>query len=95
MASLHGCLPARSKTSWPFMPPAEPPPSPFAWGREERVVWGTYVNGFGPTKILAASLDAEKRAALERDFIAVHEKFRTPMGLAMPREYLVTIGIRK
>ena len=53
------------------MPPAEPPPSPFAWGREERVVWGTYVNGFGPTKILAASLDAEKRAALERDGVGL------------------------
>jgi SAM-dependent methyltransferase len=107
----------------PYMPPApaEPPPSPFAWGREERVrellgdafdltfergstvlrmpsgqvVWDIYVTGFGPTKTLAASLDAEKRAALERDFVAIHEKYRTPAGLAMPREHLITIGVRK
>jgi len=58
-------------------------------------VWDIYVTGFGPTKILAASLGAEKRAALERDFIAMHEKYRTVAGVAMPREYLITIGVRK
>lgn len=111
------------KTMRPYMPPppANPPPSPFEWGREERVrellgetfdlifergasvlrmpsgkaVWDIFVSGYGPTKTLAASLDAEKRAALERDFIAMHERHRTPAGLAMPREYLVTIGVRK
>ena len=35
------------------------------------VVWNIYVTGFGPTKMLAASLEAENRAALERDFIAI------------------------
>lgn len=111
------------KTMRPYMPPppTDPPPSPFAWGREERVrellgeafdltfersatvlrmpsgkaVWDIFVTGYGPTKTLAASLDPEKRAALERDFIAMHEKYRTPAGLAMPREYLITIGVRK
>jgi SAM-dependent methyltransferase len=111
------------KTMRPYMPPppAEPPPSPFAWGREERVrellgnafelnfergvtvlrmpngkiVWDVFVTGYGPTKALAASLDSDKRAALERDFIAMHERYRTPTGLAMPRDYLVTSGIRK
>ena len=110
-------------TMRPFMPPppAAPPPSPFAWGREDRVrellgdafdltfergatvlrmpsgqvVWDTFVTGYGPTKMLAASLDVEKRAALERDFIALHEKYRTPAGLTMPREHLITIGVRK
>ena len=107
----------------PYMPPPapEPPPSPFEWGREERVrqllgeafdltfergttvlrmpsgqvVWDIYVAGFGPTKMLAASLDADKRAALQRDFIAIHEEYRTPAGIAMPREYLITAGVRK
>jgi SAM-dependent methyltransferase len=111
------------KTMRPYMPapPSDPPPSPFAWGREERVLellgeafdltfergstmlrmprgkvaWDTFVTGYGPTKMLAASLDVERRAALERDFIALHEKYRTPAGLAMPREHLITIGIRK
>ena len=110
-------------TMRPFMPrpPADPPPSPFAWGREERlrellgkafdltfergttvlripngqIAWDIFVAGYGPTKTLAAALDPEKRGALERAFVAMHEKYRTPMGVAMPREYLVTIGVRK
>ena len=110
-------------TMRPYMPPppANPPPSPFAWGREERVrdllgdafdltfeqgttvlrmpssktVWDTFVTGYGPTKTLAASLDPEKRVSLERDFIAMHEKFRSYAGVSMPREYLITIGVRK
>jgi SAM-dependent methyltransferase len=111
------------KTMRPYMPapPVNPPPSPFAWGREDRVrellgdtfdltfergatvlrmpdgqtVWDLFVTGYGPTKMLAASLDPERRAALQRDLIAMHEKYRVEAGLAMPREYLVTIGVRK
>jgi hypothetical protein len=111
------------QTMRPYMPapPANPPPSPFAWGREDRVrellgdtfdltfergatvlrmpngqtVWDLFVAGYGPTKMLAASLDPERRAALQRDLIAMHEKYRVEAGLAMPREYLVTIGVRK
>lgn len=111
------------QTMRPYMPPppASPPPSPFAWGREERVrellgdyydlsfergatvlrmpsgqtVWDIFVAGYGPTKMLAASLEPERRAELQRDFIAMHEKHRTPIGIAMPREYLCTFGIRK
>ncbi len=60
-----------------------------------KVIWDVFVNGYGPTKTLAASLSPEKRAALERDFIAMHERYRTPAGVAMPREYLVAVGGRK
>jgi SAM-dependent methyltransferase len=70
------------QTMRPYMPPppANPPPSPFEWGRPERVrellgdafelqfepgttilrmpdgesVWELFVNGYGPTKTLAA-----------------------------------------
>ena len=68
-------------------PPENPPPSPFEWGRPERIsellgdafelrfepgtttlrmpngeaVWELFVNGYGPTKSLAASI--ESRAA--------------------------------
>jgi len=111
------------QTMRPYMPPPpdNPPPSPFAWGREGRVrellgdtfdlafepgttvlrmpsgqtVWDIFVTGYGPTKTLAASLDPERRTALRRDFIAMHEKHRSPVGLAMPRDYLCTIGTRK
>jgi len=102
-------------------PPAEPPPSPFDWSREERVcellgdafeltfergtnvlrmpsgqiMWDIFVTGFGPMKALAASLDSSRRIALEREFVLLHERYRTPAGLAVARDYIVTIGVRR
>ena len=58
-------------------------------------VWELFVKGYGPTKALAAALDTEHRESLKRDFIAYHDGFRTELGVAMPRDYLVTIGTRK
>lgn len=58
-------------------------------------VWELFVAGYGPTKSLAANLDPERRESLKRDFIAYHDGFKTELGVAMPRDYLVTIGIRK
>jgi SAM-dependent methyltransferase len=58
-------------------------------------VWELFVAGYGPTKSLAASLDPQRRESLKRDFIAYHDGFKTELGVAMPRDYLVTIGIRK
>jgi SAM-dependent methyltransferase len=60
-----------------------------------RAVWEMFVEGYGPTKTLAASLDASRRKELERDFIAFHDGFRSELGVAMPREYLITLGVRK
>ena len=104
----------------PYMPPPSATPSPFEWGKPERVrellggafdlkfetgvttlrmpsgkaVWDLFVGGYGPTKTVAAACDPKRRQELERDFIAYHEKFSNDLGIAMPREYLVTIGIR-
>jgi SAM-dependent methyltransferase len=107
----------------PYMapPPNPAPPSPFEWGKPERMrqlldgafdlrfergtsfyrepsgeaAWNTFVTGYGPTKSLAASLDEQRRAELRRDFIAFHEGFRTELGICVPREYLLTVGIRR
>jgi SAM-dependent methyltransferase len=102
-------------------PPQPAPPSPFEWGKQERVAellgahfelrfergtsmyrepdgqhaWQTFVNGYGPTKMLAASLDEEKRAALQRDFVAFHDGFADEIGITVPRGYLVTLGTRR
>ncbi len=111
------------KVMRPYMPPpsATPPPSPFEWGKPERVrqllgeafdlrfekgvttlrlpsgraVWDLFLEGYGPTKTVAASCDPKRRQELERDFIAYHDQFSSELGVAMPREYLVTIGVRK
>jgi SAM-dependent methyltransferase len=56
--------------------------------------WNTFVTGYGPTKSLAASLDETRRADLRRDFIAFHDGFPTDLGICVPREYWLTIGVR-
>jgi hypothetical protein len=58
-------------------------------------VWELFVNGFGPIKTLAASVDPERREQLRRDLVAFHEQYRSDLGIAMPRDYLVTIGNRR
>jgi SAM-dependent methyltransferase len=60
-----------------------------------QAAWELFVESYGPTKTLAASLDAARRKELQRDFAAYHDGFRTELGVAMPREYLITIGVRK
>jgi SAM-dependent methyltransferase len=118
-----GTLEGMFKMMKPYMPPpsASPPPSPFEWGRPERVrellgdafdvkfetgtttlrlpsgkaIWELFVTSYGPTKMLAANCDLPRRKELERDFIAYHEAHRNDLGVAMPRDYLVTIGTRK
>jgi SAM-dependent methyltransferase len=57
--------------------------------------WNTFVTGYGPTRMLAASLDDDRRAALKRDFVAFHERFREGHGIHVPRTYVVTTGVRK
>jgi SAM-dependent methyltransferase len=57
--------------------------------------WRTFSVGYGPTRVLAESLDGERREALHRDFVAFHAKFATDLGITVPREYVVTVGVRK
>lgn len=57
--------------------------------------WELFVQCYGPTKTLAALLDPDRREALQRDFEALHDGYRTELGVQMPREYLVTVGTRK
>jgi len=56
--------------------------------------WETFSKGYGPTRILAASLDSERREALGREFAAFHANFATELGISVPREYWLTIGKR-
>ena len=56
--------------------------------------WNTFVTGYGPTRSLAASLDADRLNAFRADFIAFHSHFATELGICMPREYLLTVGVR-
>jgi hypothetical protein len=57
--------------------------------------WNTFSTGYGPTKSLAGSLDEARRADLRRDFIAFHDGFPTELGICVPREYWLTVGVRR
>jgi ubiquinone/menaquinone biosynthesis C-methylase UbiE len=57
--------------------------------------WSTFSTGYGPTKALAGSLDDARRAELRRDFIAFHDGFATELGICVPREYLLSVGVRR
>jgi SAM-dependent methyltransferase len=56
--------------------------------------WETFSTGYGPTRALANSLDPERREALRQDFTAFHAAFPTELGICMPREYWLTVGVR-
>jgi SAM-dependent methyltransferase len=101
-------------------PPSPAPPSPFEWGRTERIqqllsppftlrfekgisyyrepsgeaAWNTFSTGYGPTRLLAASLDPAVRSMFREDFVAFHDGFRTELGICVPREYCLTVGER-
>ncbi|HXF86770.1 MAG TPA: methyltransferase domain-containing protein [Xanthobacteraceae bacterium] len=63
--------------------------------RSGEAAWHAFVSGYGPTKALAASLDEKRRNDLKRDFVAFHDGFAAPLGIAMPRQYLLTVGTRR
>lgn len=57
--------------------------------------WNTFVTGYGPTRTLAQNLDADRREQLRKDFIAFHEGFATELGVCVPREYWLAVGVRR
>lgn len=57
--------------------------------------WQTFSTGYGPTRTLATTLDAERREELRRNFMAFHEEFRTELGVTVPRDYVLTVGTRR
>lgn len=57
--------------------------------------WETFSTGYGPTRALAGNLEPDRREALRQDFIAFHAGFLTELGTCVPREYWLTVGVRK
>jgi SAM-dependent methyltransferase len=60
-----------------------------------QAAWDLFIAGFGPTKMVAASLEPQRREEFTRDIIEYHERFRGELGVAQPREYLVTVGVKR
>jgi SAM-dependent methyltransferase len=56
--------------------------------------WEAYVTGFGPVRIVAASLDVARRGEMRQAFSAWTGQFYTGLGITIPIDYLVTVGNR-
>ncbi len=65
------------------------------YDRDGEAAWNAFAAGYGPTKMLAANLDKARRSQLQRDFVAFHDGYKAPLGIAVPREYLIAIGKRR
>jgi SAM-dependent methyltransferase len=57
--------------------------------------WDLMSTSYGPTKTLVATLDAGRCEQLRQAFITYHDKFRNDVGMTVPREYLLTLGVRR
>lgn len=57
--------------------------------------WDLFVRGYGPTRTLAESLPPDQRESFRRDFLAYYDTYRTELGVAVPREYLLAVGVRR
>ena len=58
-------------------------------------VWQLFSGSYGPTKVLAESLDDERREELHRSFADFHEQHRVDGGIRMARRYLLILGRRR
>jgi SAM-dependent methyltransferase len=57
--------------------------------------WRTFTTGYGPAKTLAGKLDDQALEQLHNDFVTFHNGFATELGITVPREYVVILGVRK
>lgn len=58
-------------------------------------LWDLFVTSFGPLKTLYGSLDERRREELHGDWLAYMERHRHDGRIEAPREYLLTVGIRR
>ena len=62
---------------------------------DSEAMWQMFVTGWGPTKALVSELDEQDRAKFKDELNAFHDQFRTELGITVPRDYLITVGIRQ
>lgn len=67
----------------------------FSSGSAEEA-WQLFVTNFGPTKVLAESLDDERREEFHRAWVDfIETRYRTNGSIEQPREYLLVLGTRR
>ncbi len=60
-----------------------------------KAVWDLYAASYGPLRWLMRTLSSAEMADLENRFVWFHNQFRASLGVRVPREYLVTVGVRR
>lgn len=60
-----------------------------------QTVWDAFANGYGPVAALLPTLEPAAAARLRDDFIACHERYRTPVGILVERPYVIVVGRRR
>lgn len=64
-------------------------------GESGEEVWQLFSTVYGPTRVLAESLPAERAEELHRAFVDFYEGFRGENGVHQPRPYLIVLGTRR
>ena len=64
-------------------------------GESGEAIWQLFVTSYGPTKMLAESLEPERREELHRAWVDFFEGYRMNGGISQPRRYLVVLGTRR
>jgi len=58
-------------------------------------VWERFVVNYGPTKMLAESLDDDRREELHRNWVELFEQDRDGEEIVQSRTFLLITGIRR
>ncbi len=64
-------------------------------GESGEEIWQLFVTSYGPTKMLADSLEPERREELHRTWVEFFEGYRVNGAISQPRQYLVVLGTRR
>lgn len=59
------------------------------------VAWDFFAQTFGPIRAVASALNDERRMAARADMAALFDTYADGIGLSIPYDYLVTLGVRK
>jgi hypothetical protein len=57
-------------------------------------VWQLWKEAHGLTVTRLNALDNESQKAFRDAFIEFHDRYKTDLGIAMPRDYIITVGTK-
>ncbi len=58
-------------------------------------IWRLWTEAHGLTVTRMAALDERAQNDFKEAFVEFHERYRTELGIAMPRDYIIAVGTRR